>query len=89
MTRVARLAVARGDRTRALLKTAGRAAIALPVAAFDLALWLFGALCTALGVCASLKQAVERATLRLLWRRKERRARARLAALSAMPAAAT
>jgi hypothetical protein len=88
LSRVARLAAARGDRTRAILKTAGRAAIVLPVAAFDLALWLFGALCTALGFCASIKRAVERVTIRSLWRRKELRARARLAAMTAQPSVA-
>jgi hypothetical protein len=83
ISRVARLAVARGDRTRAILKSVGRAAIALPIAAFDLFQWLFGALCAAFGFCASLKRAVERATARWLWRRKMRRERDRVRAIAA------
>jgi hypothetical protein len=83
LARLARLAAARGDRTRAILKSVGRAAIVLPAAAFDLAAWLFGALLSALGFCASLKHAVERATVRWLWRRKMLREGARIRAIAA------
>ncbi len=73
MTRVAALAEKNGSRTRAILKLLGRGAIALSVATFDLGMWMLGALVAVFGFASSLKAATERATLRVLRRRKERR----------------
>jgi hypothetical protein len=73
MSRVARLAEKQGGKTRAILKVGGRTAIMLSAAAFDLAVWIFGALLTLFGLVASLKSATERATQRLLDYRKRRR----------------
>jgi hypothetical protein len=73
MSRVARLAAKEGSRTRAILKVAGRGAIALTFAAFDLSVWILGALFTLLALVSSLKSATERATLRFLRYRKRKR----------------
>jgi len=78
--RVAKLAQKEGSRTRAILKLLGRGAIMLTVGAFDLALWVFGALFTLLSFVWSLKRSVERMTERYLHRRKQRRLRLTLAA---------
>ncbi|MGE3147522.1 MAG: hypothetical protein AB7K04_00480 [Pseudorhodoplanes sp.] len=83
MRRIARLAEAKGGKTRAILKFVGRSAIALSVATFDLALWLFAALMTLWGFVSSCKGAVERGTLRYLQRRKARQLRARERRLAA------
>jgi hypothetical protein len=83
MTRVARLAEAKGSKTRAILKVAGRGAIVLGTALFDLALWMFWALLNLLGLVVALKRAVERMTLRHLQRRRMRRLRAVAAAAPA------
>jgi hypothetical protein len=88
LSRVARLAAAKGGKTRAILKLAGRAAIVLTIGAFDLALWLFWATLTAFGLLSSLKRTAERATERYCARRRRRRARlAREACAVAMPSA--
>ena len=73
MARVAKLADAKGGKTRAILKFLGRGAIALTIATFDLALWIFSAALMLFGFVSSLKGAVERATWRRLQRRKARR----------------
>jgi hypothetical protein len=70
MGRVAKLAEKQGGKTRAVLKFLGRGAIALTIAAFDLALWIFGALLMVFGFVWSAKGAVERATKRHLQRKK-------------------
>jgi hypothetical protein len=75
MARVAKLAEKNGGTTRAILKTLGRGAIALTMAAFDLAWWIFTALLAVFGFVSSLKATVERATWRHLQRRKRRLAR--------------
>ncbi len=77
MGRVAKLAEKQGGKTRAVLKVLGRGAIALTVAAFDLALWIFGALLMIFGFVSSAKGAVERATKRHLQRKKAKRLAAR------------
>jgi hypothetical protein len=82
MSRFAKLAEKEGSKTRAILKVAGRGAIALSFAAFDLGSWILGALFTVLAFVASLKSATERMTLRVLRHRKERRLQ-RFAALTA------
>jgi hypothetical protein len=73
MSRLARLAAAKGGKTRAIIKLLGRAAIVLTASALDLALWLFWAAFALLGFCASCKAATERMTLRYLRWRKARR----------------
>jgi hypothetical protein len=75
VARIAKLAEKEGSRTRAILKVLGRGAILLATGAFDLAMWLFGALFSILSFIWGLKRAVERTTERYLRRRKERRLR--------------
>ena len=77
VSRLARLAEKEGSKTRAILKLAGRGAIVLSAAAFDLAIWIVGALVTLIGLAASLKAMTERLTLRLI-RHAKRRRQARL-----------
>jgi hypothetical protein len=74
VSKIARLAAAKGGKTRAILKMAGRAAIVLTVGAFNLTMWLFWALVTLLGFVSSLKRIAERMTERSCRRRKLRRA---------------
>ena len=81
MRQVVKLAEKEGSKTRAILKTVGRGAIALSVAAFDLGAWILGALLTLLAFVSSLKSATERMTMRVLRRRKARRLQ-RFAALT-------
>ncbi len=76
MSRIARLAAAKGGKTRAILKLAGRGAIVLTVGTFNLAMWLFWAILTMFGFVSSLKRMTERVTERYCARRKLRRARA-------------
>jgi hypothetical protein len=78
----ARLAVAKGGKTRAVLKLLGRGAIVLTATIFDLAMWLMWAAANLLGLCAALKRAAERATLAVIRRRKARRLR--VAAMAAV-----
>jgi hypothetical protein len=78
MARVARLAENKGGQTRAILKFAGRGAILLTVGAFNLFVWIVGALLTLFGFCAACKRTAERATERYLDRRKARKERERL-----------
>jgi len=59
MPKLARLATAKGGKTRAILKLVGRSAIVLALGAFDLSMWLFWALVTLLGFVASLKRMTE------------------------------
>ena len=74
VSKIARLAAAKGGKTRAILKLAGRAAIVLTAGAFNLAMWLFWALVTLLGFVSSLKRIAERITERSCRHRKLRRA---------------
>ena len=76
MARIARLAAAKGGKTRAILKLAGRGAILLTVSTFNLAMWMFWAILTIFGFVSSLKRTTERVTERYCARRKLRRARA-------------
>jgi hypothetical protein len=75
MSRIARLAAAKGGKTRAILKLAGRGAILLTVGTFNLAMWMFWAILTIYGFVASLKRMTERTTERYCARRRLRRAR--------------
>jgi hypothetical protein len=75
VAKLARLAAAKGTKTRAIVKLLGRGAIVLTGALFDLALWVFWALLNLLAFCAAAKRAVERMTLRYCERRRMRRLR--------------
>ena len=81
VAKLARLADAKGTKTRAIVKLLGRGAIVLTGALFDLALWIFWALLNVLAFCAACKRAVERMTLRHCERQRMRKLR--LAAASA------
>jgi hypothetical protein len=70
ISRMARLAAAKGGKTRAIVKLLGRAAIVLTASAIELASWLLWAGFALFGFCASCKAATERATQRYLDRRK-------------------
>jgi hypothetical protein len=87
VARAARLAEAEGGRTRAILKLLGRGALLLASGAFDLALWLFGAIIALFGFLSSIKAATERATQAWLDRGKRRRLRRQIAATLANGAA--
>jgi hypothetical protein len=82
VTRAARLAAAKGGQTRAILKILGRGALLLAAGAFNLTLWLFGALMALFGFLSSIKATTERATQSWLDRRKARRLRQQMAAAS-------
>jgi len=88
VARAARLAESKGGQTRAVLKILGRGALLLAAGAFDLSLWVFGALLALFGFLSSIKAATERLTQSWLDRKKARRLRKQMAALSA-PAMAT
>lgn len=75
MSRLARLAEASGNKTRAIIKLLGRAAIVLTLSAFDLAMWLFWLAFVLIGFASSCKAAAERITLRYVRWRKARRVR--------------
>jgi hypothetical protein len=75
VARLARLAETKGGKTRAILKLAGRTAIALTVAVIDLVSWVFSAFWTAFGFCSAVKRTTERITERYLGWRKTRRMR--------------
>jgi hypothetical protein len=82
MSRLARLAEAKGSKTRAIIKLAGRAAIALTFALFDLASWLFTALLVLFSFCSAVKSTTERTTLRYVRWRKRRRWHKQMQALA-------
>jgi len=88
VARAARLAESKGGQTRAILKMLGRGALLLAASAFDLSLWVFGALLALFGLLSSIKAATERATQSWLDHKKARRLRKQMAALSS-PAMAT
>jgi hypothetical protein len=73
MARVAKLAEKAGGRTRAILKVAGRGAIMLSLAAFNLTTWIVSALFTLVMLIASLKSATERGARRYFRYRKRKR----------------
>jgi hypothetical protein len=80
VARAARLAEAKGGQTRAILKVLGRGALLLAAGAFDLTLWVFGALLALFGLLSSIKATTERLTLSWLLRKKARRLRQQMAA---------
>jgi hypothetical protein len=85
MSRIARLAAAKGGKTRAILKLAGRGAIVLTVGTFNLATWLLWAIVTLLGFVSSLKRMTERITERYCTRRRLRLTRKEAASSSRLP----
>jgi hypothetical protein len=87
VARAARLAESKGSQTRAILKILGRGALLLAAGAFDLSLWVFGALFALFGVLSSIKATTERATQSWLNHKKARRLRKQMAA-AALPAVA-
>jgi hypothetical protein len=82
VARAARLAETKGGQTRAILKMLGRGALLLAAGAFDLTLWVFGALLALFGFLASIKATTERMTQSWLDRRKRRRLQQQTAAAS-------
>ena len=80
VARAARLAESKGGQTRAILKILGRGALLLSAGAFDLTLWVFGALLALFGLLSSIKATAERLTMAWLLRKKARRLRKQLAA---------
>lgn len=73
LARVAKLAEKSGGRTRAILKVAGRGAITLSLAAFNLTTWIVSALFSLVMLVASLKNATERGARRYFRYRKRKR----------------
>jgi hypothetical protein len=82
VARAARLAESKGGQTRAILKMLGRGALLLAAGAFDLSLWVLGALFALFGFVASIKAMTERMTQSWLDRKKARQLRRQIAALS-------
>jgi hypothetical protein len=87
VARAARLAESKGGQTRAILKILGRGALLLVAGAFDLTLWVLGALLALFGLLSSIKATTERLTMSYLQRNKARRLRQQMAA-AARPAVA-
>jgi hypothetical protein len=88
VARAARLAESKGGQTRAILKVLGRGALLLAAGAFNLTLWVFGALLALFGFLSSIKGTTERLTMSWLLRNKARRLRKQLAAAASQPAVA-
>jgi hypothetical protein len=82
VSRLARLAEAKGGKTRAILKLLGRAAITLSMVAFELFSWAFATALALLGFAGAVKRMAERMTLRIIRRRKARRERTRVLAMA-------
>jgi hypothetical protein len=80
VSRIARIAVAKGGKTRAILKLVGPTAKLLAASALTVAMWTLWAALMLFGFVSSCKATAERITLRYLQRRK-------LRALSAASAA--
>jgi hypothetical protein len=80
VARAARLAESKGGQTRAILKVLGRGALLLAAGAFNLTLWVFGAVLALFGFLSSIKATTERLTLSWLVRKKARRLRKKMAA---------
>jgi hypothetical protein len=84
VARAARLAESGGGQTRAILKLLGRGALLLAAGAFDLTLWVFGALLALFGLLSSIKATTERLTQSWLMRKKARWLRRQMAAQPAV-----
>jgi hypothetical protein len=87
VARAARLADTKGGQTRAILKLLGRGALLLAAGAFDLSLWVFGAVLALFGLLSSIKATTERLTMAWLTRTKARRLRKQMAAAASQPVA--
>ena len=87
VARLASLAVAKGGKTRAVLKLAGRGALVLTRAVTELALWVLGAAWNLIAFIAACKRSAERMAAQAIRRRKERRRLAAMRALAATAAA--
>ena len=85
VARAARLAESKGGQTRAILKLLGRGALLLAAGAFNLSLWVFGALLTLFGFLSSIKATTERATMAWLRRKKARRLKQQAAVAAVLP----
>jgi hypothetical protein len=85
VARAARLAESKGGQTRAILKVLGRGALLLAAGAFNLSLWVFGALMALFGFLSSIKATTERLTQSWLLRKKARRLRRQMAAAALAP----
>jgi len=68
----------------AILKLLGRGALLLAAGAFNLSLWVFGALLALFGFLSSIKATAERSTMAWLQRKKARRLKQQVAA-AALP----
>jgi hypothetical protein len=88
VARAARLAESKGGQTRAILKVLGRGALLLAAGAFNLTLWVFGALLALFGFLSSIKATTERLTQSWLNRKKARRLRKQMAAAASPDLAA-
>jgi hypothetical protein len=88
VARAARLAESKGGQTRAILKLLGRGALLLAAGAFDLTLWVFGALLALFGLLSSIKATTERATMAWLRHQKARRLQALAVAAAVLPGSA-
>jgi hypothetical protein len=84
VARAARLAEAKGNQTRAILKILGRGALLLATGLFDVALWLFGAVFTLFSILCWIKSTTERATKAWLDHKKARRRRRQMAEAKAL-----
>jgi hypothetical protein len=82
VARAARLAEASGGKTRAILKLLGRGALLLAAGAFDLSLWVFGAIFALVSFLVSIKATTERMTQSWIDRGKRRRLRQQLATIA-------
>ncbi len=80
VARAARLAEKSGGKTRALIKLLGRGALLLAAGAFDMSLWVFGAVFALFSLLASIKATTERLTQSWIDHGKRRRLRRQLAA---------
>jgi hypothetical protein len=90
VARAARLAEAQGGKTRAIMKLLGRGALLLIGGAFDLAMWLFGAMLTLFGLLSSIKATAERLTQAWCDRKRARQLRrVQIAAEAALANSAT
>jgi hypothetical protein len=87
VARAARLAAAKGGQTRAILKILGRGALLLTGGLIDLTFWIFSALLALFGVLSSIKATTERATQAWLDRRRAKRLRLQMAAVTIREAA--
>ena len=85
VARAARLAEAKGGQTRAFLKLLGRGALLLVTGAFNLTLWVFGAMVALVGFVSSIKATTERLTMAYLRRKKARRLRRQIADTALAP----